>query len=149
MRARRSGSTARPPARRRWWATPPTVVASDVQNPLLGVLDLLRFEERLAGCDLVVTGEDRMDDQTAQGKLPAVVARRSRPTPVVAVVGRSDLGEPARHAMGLRAVHAVVDHVAPTDGDPAHDPALTARVLEELGRTIPLPVRAGAGHAAG
>jgi hypothetical protein len=38
--------------------------------------------------------------------------------------------------MGLSAVHAIADH---TDGDPAADPALSARLLEELGRTIPLP----------
>ena len=86
----------------------------------------------------MITGEGRIDDQTLHGKLPAVVAQRAAPVPVIAVVGRSDLSERARQAMGLSAVHAVVDH---TDGDPAHDPALTARVLEELGGTIPLPGR--------
>jgi glycerate 2-kinase len=99
-------------------------------------LDLLDFDKHLTGCDLVVTGEGRMDDQTLHGKLPAVVAHRAAPVPVIAVVGRSDVSEQARCAMGLRAVHAVTDH---TDGDPAHDPGLTARVLEELGRTVPLP----------
>ena len=53
-----------------------------------------------------------------------------------AVVGGSDISEPAAQAMGLRAVHDIADH---TDGDPAADPALSARLLEELGRTIPLP----------
>jgi hypothetical protein len=59
-------------------------------------------------------------------------------TPVrfIAVVGRSDISERAVQAMGLSAVHAIADH---TDGDPAADPALSARLLEELGRTIPLP----------
>ena len=28
-----------------------------------------------------------------------------------------------------------------TDGDPARDPNLTARLLDELGATMPLPVR--------
>jgi glycerate 2-kinase len=99
-------------------------------------LDLLDFDAHRDGCDLVITGEGRMDDQTRQGKLPAIVARRARPLPVVAVVGRSDLSERARLAMGIRTVHAVTDH---TDGDPARDRGLTARVLEHLGRTIPLP----------
>jgi glycerate kinase len=99
-------------------------------------LDLLDFDAHRDGCDLVITGEGWMDDQTLQGKLPAIVARRVRPLPVVAVVGRSDLSERARVAMGIRTVHAVTDH---TDGDPARDPGLTARVLEHLGRTIPLP----------
>ena len=103
-------------------------------------LDLLDFETHLRGCDLVVTGEGRMDDQTLHGKLPAIVARRARPVPVMAVVGRSDLGDAARTQMGLDAVHAVTDH---TDGDPARDPALTARVLRELGATMPLPHTTG------
>ncbi len=99
-------------------------------------LDLLQFETHLQGRDLVITGEGRMDDQTLHGKLPAIVARRAAPVPVIAVVGRSDISERAMHLMGLSAVHAIADH---TDGDPAADPALSARLLEELGRTIPLP----------
>ena len=42
------------------------------------VLDILGFEDRLAGASLVVTGEGRIDAQTLQGKLPAVVARRAK-----------------------------------------------------------------------
>ena len=98
-------------------------------------LDLLQFEAHLDGCDLVITGEGRIDDQTLHGKLPAVVARRARPIPVVAVVGRSDLTDTARHAIGLAAVHAIADR---TDRNPADGPALSAQLLEDLGRTMPL-----------
>ncbi len=45
----------------------------------------------IADADLVITGEGRLDDQTLHGKLPAAVALRAAPTPVVAVVGRNDL----------------------------------------------------------
>jgi glycerate kinase len=98
-------------------------------------LDLLQFETHLDGCDLVITGEGRIDDQTLHGKLPAIVARRAAPLPVIAVVGRSDLGDDARRRMGLRAVHAIADR---TDGNPATDAALSARLLAELGQTLPL-----------
>ena len=37
--------------------------------------------------------------------------------------------------MGLAAVHAIADR---TDRNPADDPALSARLLEDLGRTMPL-----------
>ena len=47
--------------------------------------------------------------------------------------------------MGIQAVHAITDH---TDGNPAGDPALSARLLEELGRTIPLPRPATTSSAA-
>lgn len=42
------------------------------------VLDAVGFDDHLAGADLVITGEGRMDRQTALGKAPSVVARRAR-----------------------------------------------------------------------
>ena len=40
------------------------------------VLDLLGFDERLAGHDLVVTGEGQIDATTVEGKAPGEIARR-------------------------------------------------------------------------
>ncbi len=57
-------------------------------------LDLLDFDRWVADADLVITGEGRLDHQTLQGKLPAAVALRAAPTPVIAVVGRNDLDGP-------------------------------------------------------
>lgn len=109
-------------------------------------LDLLGFDDRLTGCDLVITGEGRIDEQTRHGKLPAIVGGRARPRPVIAVVGRSDLSPAAAAAMGLTAVHALTEL---TDRNPADDPALSCTLLEELGRTLHLPTghrtRVGAG----
>lgn len=53
------------------------------------VLDLVRFDALLDGCDLVITGEGRMDSQSLGGKVPVGVARRARQkgVPVVAIVG--------------------------------------------------------------
>jgi glycerate kinase len=98
-------------------------------------LDLLDFDRRVADCDVVITGEGRIDDQTLHGKLPAVVAQRSRPRPVIAVVGRSDISAAAANEMGLAAVHALTDH---TDHNPAGDPRLSRSLLTQLARTIPL-----------
>jgi glycerate kinase len=99
-------------------------------------LDLLDFDKHLQGCDLVITGEGRMDDQTLHGKLPAVVAQRAGQVPVIAVVGRSDISPATLHLMGLQAVYGIVEL---TDRNPAGDPALTKSLLEQLGRRIPLP----------
>ncbi len=41
------------------------------------VLDLVGFDERAAGCDLVVTGEGMVDETTREGKAPGEVARRA------------------------------------------------------------------------
>ena len=53
------------------------------------VLDLVRFDALLDDCDLVITGEGRMDSQSLGGKVPVGVARRARQkgVPVVAIVG--------------------------------------------------------------
>jgi glycerate kinase len=99
-------------------------------------LDLLDFDTQLQGCDLVITGEGRMDDQTCNGKLPAVIARRAGRTPVIAVVGRNDISAVALSQMGIQAVHAITDY---TDRNPAGDRSLSGRLLRLLGRTIPLP----------
>jgi len=99
-------------------------------------LDLLDFDKHLQGCDLVITGEGRMDDQTLHGKLPAIVAQRAGQVPVIAVVGRSDISPATLHLMGLQAVYGIVEL---TDRNPARDPALTKSLLEQLGRRIPLP----------
>lgn len=53
------------------------------------VLDASGMDVKLAGVDLVITGEGRMDAQTARGKAPVGVARRAkaRGVPAIAVVG--------------------------------------------------------------
>lgn len=60
------------------------------------VLDVLNLRSRIAGCDLVVTGEGKMDGQTQEGKAPYGVARIARELdkPVVAVVGEIDANLP-------------------------------------------------------
>ncbi|MFO7941764.1 MAG: glycerate kinase, partial [Bacillota bacterium] len=41
-------------------------------------LDIVDFEALASDCDLVITGEGRLDSQTIGGKLPVTVARRAR-----------------------------------------------------------------------
>ncbi|MGG5258161.1 glycerate kinase [Phycicoccus avicenniae] len=95
-------------------------------------LDLLGFDTAVAGRDLVVSGEGRLDEQSLRGKLPAVVARRAG-TRVELVVGRSELAPDVARRHGFAAVHALVDL---GEGDPATDPALSRRLLEEVGRRL-------------
>lgn len=53
------------------------------------VLDMVEFEKQLQGCDLVITGEGRIDGQSLGGKVPVGVSRRAKAmgVPVVALVG--------------------------------------------------------------
>jgi glycerate kinase len=50
------------------------------------VLELLRFDERIAGCDLAITGEGQVDRTTMEGKAPGVVATRCAAAGVRCVV---------------------------------------------------------------
>lgn len=72
------------------------------------VLDALHFEEALAGADLVLTGEGRIDAQTACGKAPVGVARRVKRydprIPVVAVVGAMGDGAELAYREGVDAI---------------------------------------------
>ena len=69
------------------------------------VLDTIHLDDELEGVDLVITGEGRMDAQSAFGKAPVGVARRAavRGIPVVAVVGSraDDLGDVYKNGIGL------------------------------------------------
>ncbi len=73
-----------------------TVLGARIERGIEYVLDEIRLDESLDGIDLVITGEGRMDAQSAFGKAPVGVARRAkeRGIPVVAVVGgrAKDLG---------------------------------------------------------
>lgn len=73
------------------------------------VLDLLALDRHLAGADLVLTAEGRMDAQTAYGKAPAAVAARARAQgiPCIAIAGGigADIG--ALHAIGIDAVFSL------------------------------------------
>lgn len=96
-------------------------------------LDLLDFGRALEDCDLVVTGEGKMDEQTLSGKLPLVVARRAAPVPVIAVVGHNTLNVDRLPEHHIERIHALSTM---TKRDSARDPALSAALLVDVGRHI-------------
>jgi glycerate kinase len=51
-------------------------LGSELVPGAAAVLDLVGFDERLRDADLVVTGEGQVDETTAEGKAPGVVATR-------------------------------------------------------------------------
>jgi glycerate 2-kinase len=93
-------------------------------------LDLLKFDEYLCDADLVITGEGRLDQQTLTGKLPAVVAHRAAPSPVIAVVGRNALDRPSSL---FAETYAVADR---TESDTSNDAGRTAIELQHFGTQI-------------
>ncbi|MFI6047853.1 glycerate kinase [Nocardia sp. NPDC051321] len=96
-------------------------------------LDLLDFDRHCATADLVITGEGRLDAQSAHGKLPVVVARRAALVPVIAVMGRNEIPRNRWGSTGFTDIYALTDY---TDRDTARDPALTADLLVRIGRQV-------------
>ncbi len=67
------------------------------------LLEHIGFSERVARADLVITGEGRLDSQTARRKAPMEVARRAGDAgrPVLAVVGAVGDGAPVEEFDGV------------------------------------------------
>ena len=67
------------------------------------VLDAVGFDARAAAAGRVVTGEGRLDDQSIEGKLVSVVARRARAAGAVphAVAGQARIAPEQQACLGL------------------------------------------------
>lgn len=92
------------------------------------------LDELVAGTDLVVTGEGRLDGQSTRGKVVAGVARlaQEHAVPCVAVAGEVLLGRREAGAAGLADTYALVDHAperARTDAA-----AVVSEVAQEVAR---------------
>jgi len=100
----------------------------DVVQRLTGLAD------RLAGADLVITGEGSLDDQSLGGKTPLGVAAAARAAgvPVVAVCGRSTLSDEQVADAGFHRVYAL----SALEPDPAVSMANAASLLVAVGARI-------------
>lgn len=80
-----------------------------LQSGIETVLDTVHFDACLKDCDLVLTGEGKLDGQSLRGKTVAGVAQRAmrQNVPVAAVVG--DIGENAEavYALGVTGIFSI------------------------------------------
>lgn len=102
------------------------------------VLGLIGFEAALAGADLVITGEGRLDVQSLGGKAPVGVARAAsrRGVPVVAVAGRLELTQAELAAAGFAAVYVLSDLEPDSAMSMAHAAELLARIGYQIAETL-------------
>ncbi len=73
------------------------------------VFEMVGLDEKLAGADLVLTGEGRIDSQTVSGKVPAGVgaAARTAGVPCIAIAGSIGEGRDELHACGIDALFSL------------------------------------------
>ena len=93
------------------------------------VLDTLNFDETVKTADLVITGEGRLDHQSAMGKLPSGVARYAKHhgKPVVALCGCVTEGAAACSEAGMDAYFPIP--AGPCTLDEAMDAETAAKNL--------------------
>ncbi len=76
-------------------------MGAEIRSGIDFVLDLLKFDEKLVGADLLITGEGRTDAQSAMGKAISALARRSRAVGVRVAVISGVIGEGAEKMLEL------------------------------------------------
>lgn len=107
------------------------------------VLEAVRFDEKLQGASLVITGEGRMDGQSLSGKTPVGVARwaKRHNLPVIAVCGSIGAGAEGVHAVGIDALFAVVPGVCTLEQAMAEAAPNLERTAAQIARTLVLKFR--------
>lgn len=98
------------------------------------VLDLTGFAGKVAGADLVITGEGSLDEQSLHGKTPVGVAEAAARAGVrtIAVAGRTTLSREQVQAAGIDDRYQILD----IEPDPQVAMREAGRLLERLGEQI-------------
>ena len=98
------------------------------------VLDAVNLRQRLAGADLCITGEGRLDAQSLSGKAPIGVARLCKQTgvPCVAIVGSKGNGADAALGEGLTQILPIQNESVPLDESLRSAPRLIAAAAAQI-----------------
>jgi len=103
---------------------------ANLVNGIDHFLQLTSFEEALKDCNLVITGEGSLDEQTLGGKGPFGVAKKAKEKgiPVIGIAGKLPLETPA----GL---HTYFDAVFTVGNEPSTLPDALSNTLKNIERT--------------
>jgi glycerate 2-kinase len=104
------------------------------------VMEAVGLERKLRGCDLVITGEGRLDGQTAYGKAPAGVARLASRMGVPVVVIGGCIGPDARRVLsaGVDAYFSALQEPVEESQLAARGPGMLTDCAEQIGRLLRL-----------
>lgn len=110
------------------------------------IFTAMDFDKNFEGCDLVFTGEGRIDEQDAFGKAPIVVAERAaaRGIPAVVIVGSIGQGYEVCYGHGVSAVVSIMNRPMTIERAVLQ----TARLIEESAAEAARLIRVGVELAA-
>lgn len=111
------------------------LLGAELRSGIDLILDAVGFDGLLEGCDLVITGEGRIDNQTIAGKVPWGVLRAAegRRVPVVAIAGEVLYSADCEKS-GFAGVFPIQQ--GPSTLEEAMKPESTSRYIETTVRQI-------------
>jgi glycerate kinase len=108
------------------------------------VIDSVKLAQHIKKCDLVITGEGRMDHQTAFGKTPYGVARVAKKSglPVIAICGSLGKNPRVVHNIGIDAFFSTLEDSVKEEDLPKYAPKMLENCAEQVGRLLAInPVK--------
>jgi glycerate kinase len=104
------------------------------------IIELLGYEARLQGVDLIITGEGKLDSQTVGGKAVQAIAHSARRLgiPVVALAGLIEADPETLAQLGIQAAWSLVPGPCALDEAIRHAEAWLTRAAHHLGNLLAL-----------
>ena len=111
---------------------------AQIKSGIETVLDLIGFDEAISGATAVITGEGRIDGQSAFGKVISGVSKRAKleNVPVIAIVGSVGDGYQNCFNVGVTAVHSIIDKPSTLSEILSDSPALYEKTATSVFRTL-------------
>jgi glycerate kinase len=99
------------------------------------VMEYSGVEKAVADCDLLITGEGRLDEQTLQGKVVAGIAALGKKygKPVIVLCGSKELSTDFYKNAGITAAFSIMDGPASLDHAMAHAEQLLSDTAFQVG----------------
>lgn len=119
------------------------LLGGTIQSGIDAVLDVTGFDRQLEGADLVITGEGRIDSQSADGKVVSGVARRTRAKgiPLIAIAGGIADSAGAVYDIGVSAMFSTDRAALPVDMLGARSPGDYEATLSDIMSLIAIAER--------
>lgn len=108
----------------------------EIRSGIHTVLDLCGFDKAVEGATLVITGEGRVDSQSANGKVIDGILQRANGVPVVALAGSLGEGMDELYQKGLTAAFSIVNTPMPLQNAIDGAEELYRKAAENLFRTL-------------
>jgi glycerate kinase len=118
-----------------------TYMSAKMQKGVELVLEITQVAEKLShfskeNRDFVITGEGRIDEQTAFGKVPWGVAQLAKKydLPVIGICGSIGTGAESLYTQGIDSIFSILDKPMTLEEAMHNAPTLLERLGESIGR---------------